>query len=59
MFYIMQLLQRFETDEKGQAMAEYGIILALVAAVVIAVLALLGQDILGSFNTIRGELNTP
>jgi len=42
--------------EEGQAMAEYGIILALIAAVVIAVLATLGTKILNAFNTIVGQL---
>jgi len=42
--------------QEGQAMAEYGIILALIAAVVIAVLATLGTKILAAFNTIVGEL---
>ena len=42
--------------EEGQAMAEYGIVLALIAAVVIAVLATLGTKILNAFNTIVGQL---
>jgi len=42
--------------QEGQAMAEYGIILALIAAVVIAVLATLGTKILAAFNTIVGQL---
>jgi len=42
--------------QEGQAMAEYGIILALIAAVVIAVLATLGTKILNAFNTIVGQL---
>ncbi len=42
--------------QEGQAMAEYGIILALIAAVVVTVLALLGNKILDAFNTIVGQL---
>lgn len=42
--------------QEGQAMAEYGIILALIAAVVIAVLATLGTSILDAFNKIVGQL---
>ncbi|MGH2936336.1 MAG: Flp family type IVb pilin [Gaiellaceae bacterium] len=42
--------------QEGQAMAEYGIILALIAAVVIAVLATLGGKILDAFNTIVAQL---
>jgi pilus assembly protein Flp/PilA len=42
--------------QEGQAMAEYGIILALIAAVVIATLALLGTKIETAFTTITGKL---
>ena len=42
--------------QEGQAMAEYGIILALIAAVVIAVLVTLGQTILAALNTLVGQL---
>ena len=42
--------------QEGQAMAEYGIILFLIAAVVIAVLATLGQKILDAFNTVLSSL---
>lgn len=42
--------------EEGQAMAEYGIILALVAAVVILTLVTLGTKIESAFTTIVGQL---
>jgi pilus assembly protein Flp/PilA len=42
--------------EDGQAMAEYGIILALVAAVVIATLVLLGNQILNALNFVTSKL---
>jgi pilus assembly protein Flp/PilA len=42
--------------QEGQAMAEYGIILALIAAVVIVTLALLGTKIQTAFTTITGKL---
>ena len=42
--------------QEGQAMAEYGIILALIAAVVIVTLALLGTKIETAFTTITGKL---
>ena len=43
-------------DEKGQAMAEYGIILALIAAVVIALLVTLGGDIKTALQTLVNQL---
>ena len=42
-------------DEKGQAMAEYGIILALIAVVCVVAVGLLGGRINTAFNTIRGS----
>lgn len=42
--------------EEGQAMAEYGIILALIAAIVIATLAILGGKVLNALNTVVSAL---
>ena len=42
--------------EEGQAMAEYGIILALIAAVVIALFATLGTKIKNALNTVLAQL---
>ena len=38
--------------EEGQAMAEYGIILALLAVIVIGVVATLGTDVRAAFQSI-------
>lgn len=42
--------------QEGQAMAEYGIILALIAAVVIALLVTLGTDIKTALQTLVNQL---
>ena len=42
--------------EDGQAMAEYGIILALIAAVVIGLLVILGTDIKDALTTLTDQL---
>lgn len=39
-------------NEEGQTMAEYGVILALIAVVCIGAVGLLGQDILNAFNNV-------
>jgi pilus assembly protein Flp/PilA len=44
-------------QEEGQGMAEYGLILALIAIVVIAALTLIGGNLTGKFNEIAGNLN--
>jgi pilus assembly protein Flp/PilA len=45
-------LFELRTKEDGQAMAEYGIILALVAVVVIASVQALGIDVRGAFDSV-------
>lgn len=42
--------------QEGQAMAEYGIILALIAAICIVLLATLGKDIQNALNTVVNAL---
>lgn len=43
-------------DEEGQAMTEYGLIIALVAVVVIIALTSIGDNIAAKFNEIAAEL---
>lgn len=46
----------FAPQEKGQGLAEYAIILAFVAIVVIAVMRLLGPTIGNVFSTVNSEI---
>lgn len=48
-------LMAWVEDQKGQTMAEYGLILALVAVVVIVAITLLGSNISAFFNTLAGN----
>jgi pilus assembly protein Flp/PilA len=43
-------------DERGQGMAEYGLIIALVAIVVIVALTALGTALKGKFDKVTGTL---
>jgi pilus assembly protein Flp/PilA len=43
-------------DEEGQALAEYGLILGLIAVVAIAALTLLGAAITGQLGSVSGAL---
>jgi pilus assembly protein Flp/PilA len=52
----MYLLVAGVRDEEGQAMVEYGLILALVSVVAIAALALIGTDVNGVFEKVTTEL---
>ena len=51
------MLNRFVKDESGQGLAEYALILALIAIVVIAALKLLGTAVDAKLDVISGELN--
>ena len=53
---MLALLKRLVTEEKGQGMAEYGLILALVALVVVGALTALGGGLDGLLTTITGKL---
>lgn len=43
-------------DERGQTLVEYGLLLALIAIVVIAVLILLGPAVSGIFQSVNDQL---
>lgn len=49
-------LKRFVADEHGQGMAEYGLIIALVAVVVILALTMLGTNISAKFDKVASEI---
>jgi pilus assembly protein Flp/PilA len=53
---MLKHFKRLWTGEEGQGMAEYGLILALVAVVVIATLKLLGEGINSKFNDVKNGL---
>jgi pilus assembly protein Flp/PilA len=54
---MLKHFKRLWTGEEGQGMAEYGLILALVAVVVIAALTALGQGVFSNFQKVANELN--
>ncbi len=43
-------------DEEGQGLAEYGLILALIAVICIAALRLLGTNISAALNQVAGSI---
>ena len=52
----MNLVQKFIRDEDGAAAAEYALILALNAVLVIGALSSLGNGIANTFNAINAKL---
>ena len=53
--WIWRLLTRFES-EKGQALAEYGLILALIAVICIALLTVVGLAISGTLGDVAAAM---
>ena len=52
-----ELFEKLQKDENGQGMAEYGLIIALIAVVVIVALTTMGQRILQKFTDVNDALN--
>lgn len=53
-----RLINRFRCDEEGAALAEYGMLIGLIAVVCIAAVSLLGSDISSVFSTVASKLAT-
>ncbi len=53
----MKNLYDFFRDEDGQGMAEYGLIIALIAVVVIGTITLLGTRLTSKFSDVNNALN--
>ena len=50
------LVNAFLNEESGQGLVEYGLILALIALVVIAILKTVGNKLNNTFNSIQNAL---
>ena len=50
------MMKWFLSEESGQGMVEYGLIIALIAVVLIAVLTRLSGGLEGIFDKVTGEL---
>lgn len=52
------MLKRFFAEEEGQTLVEYGLLVALIALVVIAVLTILGKKVENTFNAVNSQLTS-
>lgn len=50
------LFQKFLRDESGATMVEYGVMIALIAAIAVATVAILGGYVDGAFDTVNDAL---
>ncbi len=51
------MISRFISEEEGQTLVEYGLLISLIALVVIAVLSIVGSKISNTFNAAGNQLN--
>ncbi|WP_423182029.1 Flp family type IVb pilin [Arthrobacter sp. NyZ413] len=54
--FVAGVKDRITSSEKGATAVEYGMLVALIAAVIVTVVAALGGQINTAFNTISGKL---
>ena len=56
-FVTSYLQARFNTDERGAALVEYALLVALIAVVAIIALTALGKGVESKFTEVNSELN--
>lgn len=54
-----KFVSRFLKNESGATAIEYGLIAALIAVIVVAVMGTLNTGLTGAFNGIKGDLENP
>jgi pilus assembly protein Flp/PilA len=52
----MERIKNFFKDESGATAVEYGLLVALIAAVIIVVVGEVGQKVLGAFTTVNTNM---
>lgn len=58
-FLVSYLQARLNTDERGAALVEYALLVALIAVVCIGALTVLGGGISDKFNEVNNEVAPP
>jgi pilus assembly protein Flp/PilA len=53
---MINMLSTMLRDDEGATMVEYGVIVALIAAVCIGVVTFLGTKVQGAFNTVNSAM---
>jgi pilus assembly protein Flp/PilA len=56
-FVAFQLFMLADREEKGATAVEYGLLVALIAAIIVTVVATLGQQINTAFETVSTAVN--
>jgi pilus assembly protein Flp/PilA len=59
MLFLAKIWNWFKSDERGQGLAEYGLIIILVAAIVVGAIAVFRESILDLFGRDSDQLSSP
>lgn len=59
MAFIARLWNWWRRDERGQGLAEYGLIIVFVAVVVVGAVSIFGDTLTGLFTRIAGQFSSP
>jgi pilus assembly protein Flp/PilA len=51
-----KLINRFRRDDRGAAMVEYALLVALIAVVAVLAVTTLGQDVSSAFSIVASDL---
>jgi pilus assembly protein Flp/PilA len=54
--YVLQLIDRFRRNEDGAALAEYGLLIALIAVVCVVAVTALGTNVSKAFSVIAASI---
>lgn len=54
--HVFAYLKTLHGDETGATAVEYGLIVALIAAIIVTTVALVGQDVLAAFTTVANNI---
>jgi pilus assembly protein Flp/PilA len=54
--YLLQLINRFRRNEDGAALAEYGLLVALIAVVCVVAITALGTQVSTAFSKIASNI---
>ncbi|SOC51926.1 Flp family type IVb pilin [Ornithinimicrobium cerasi] len=55
-FALSSLRDKLEDRERGATAVEYGLLVALIAAIIVGTVVILGQDVLKGFKTVADAL---
>lgn len=56
LYHFQNLISRVQEDKSGASAAEYGLLVALIAVVIITAVTALGNGIATTFNTVATQL---